>query len=191
MAKNKVRFGLKNVHYAVLTETEDDSGNLTYSWGTPKAWPGAVALSVSPEGDTTDEYADDGIWVTLDSNQGYTGSLETEIIPNDFREEVLGETVGDDGVVTENANVNPKPFALLCEAQGDQTNRRYCFFHTTCQRPGLESNTKQGTPAPDHESIDVTIRPLSDGRVRSYVDSDGSAYSTWFDKVYAPETTTT
>ena len=38
---SKVRFGLKNVHYAVLSETEND-GVISYTWGTPVAVRGAV-----------------------------------------------------------------------------------------------------------------------------------------------------
>lgn len=51
--KNKVKFGLSNVHIAKITETE---GEITY--GTPFAMPGAVGLNADPEGDTTTFYAD-------------------------------------------------------------------------------------------------------------------------------------
>ena len=52
MAENKVKFGLKNVHYAVRT-----SGGA----GTVKSVPGAVNLSLSPQGDTNKFYADNRI----------------------------------------------------------------------------------------------------------------------------------
>ena len=47
MASNKVKFGLKNVHYALVTETES-GGVITSSYATPVAWKGAVNLEVNP-----------------------------------------------------------------------------------------------------------------------------------------------
>ena len=49
MAANKIRYGLKNVHFAKLTETVDSTtGAVTYSYATPVAWPGAVSLNLEP-----------------------------------------------------------------------------------------------------------------------------------------------
>ena len=44
---NKVKFGLKNCHYAKATFDED--GNVTYE--KPIRMPGAVSLSMDPEGE--------------------------------------------------------------------------------------------------------------------------------------------
>ena len=41
-ARNKVEFGLRNVHYAVITEGDD--GAITY--GTPTKIPGAVSITI-------------------------------------------------------------------------------------------------------------------------------------------------
>ena len=45
MTENKVQFNLKNVHYALLTETITE-GTVGYSWAVPVRVPGAVNLSL-------------------------------------------------------------------------------------------------------------------------------------------------
>ena len=48
---NKIKYNLKNVHAAVLTETTTSTGT-TYSYDTPEPIPGAVSISLDAEGDT-------------------------------------------------------------------------------------------------------------------------------------------
>ena len=54
---NKVKFGLKNVHYAPITE--DESG---VTFGTPKRLPGAVNLTLDVQGEEVEFEADDVIY---------------------------------------------------------------------------------------------------------------------------------
>ena len=53
--ENKVQFGLKNVHYAVL------NGSV---YAEPVSVPGAVNLSMDAEGDMQKFYADDVAYIT-------------------------------------------------------------------------------------------------------------------------------
>ena len=68
--KNKVKFGLSNVHIAKITEAD---GVITY--GTPFAMPGAISLTADPAGDTTPFYADNIKYYIATSNQGYEGDF--------------------------------------------------------------------------------------------------------------------
>ena len=92
MAENKVIYGLKNCHYAVISEDEM-TGDLIY--GTPVALKGAVEISLEPRGETSDFYADDMLYHTTVSNAGYEATLTVANITNEFRQDVLGEEQGD------------------------------------------------------------------------------------------------
>ena len=83
---NKVKYNLKNVHVAVLTKTTEG-----YSYATPKHIPGAVSLSLDPEGDSNPFYADGIVYFRSTSNNGYSGDLEMALIPEWFFTDVLKE----------------------------------------------------------------------------------------------------
>ena len=56
--KNKVKFGLNKVHFAMCHI--DDDGNATYD--TPVRIPGGVSLSVNPSGEPENFYADNRVY---------------------------------------------------------------------------------------------------------------------------------
>ena len=109
---NKVKFGLKNCHYAKAT-LDPDTNEVTFA--TPAAIPGAVNLSLDPEGDTEPFYADDMVYYTTVANNGYSGDLEIALIPDSFRKDILKETEDTNGVMIEDSTVEPEYFALLFE----------------------------------------------------------------------------
>ena len=102
---NKVKFGLKNCHYAKAT-LDPDTNEVTFA--TPVAIPGAVNLSLDPEGDTEPFYADDMVYYTTVANNGYSGDLEIALIPDSFRKDILKETEDSNGVLIEDSTVEPE-----------------------------------------------------------------------------------
>lgn len=187
MSENKVRFNLKNVHYAVVTETVSTTGVVSYSFATPVAVRGAVSLDLSQEGETSPFYADGIVFYNAISNMGYTGTLEMARFSDKMMKEVWGDTLGTTSkVLTENANVNPKSFALLYQIDGDADEEYYCLYNVSGSRPNIGSQTNEATKEPQTQSIDISAIPLADGRVlaRTTADTPSATKTAWFTTVF-------
>lgn len=151
---NKVNFGLTNVHYAVITEEPD--GTFTYS--TPKRIHCAVSMSETVVGESTKFYADNGVCYAASSNQGYEQTYTFARIPDEFRVDVLGETLVNGGLY-ENANAKPKSFAILFEIDGDAEADKFVYYNCTATRPGTSSSTKTDTIEVNTNELTITASP--------------------------------
>lgn len=188
MPENKVIFGLKNCHYSVVSEDEV-TGSLVY--GTPIALKGGVEISLEPRGETSDFYADDILYYTTSTNAGYEATLTVANITNEFRTDVLGETMGDtDMVMTENTNQRANKIAFLFEFDGDQKAVRHVLYNCTVTRPSLTSATKTETAEPQPQELTLISAPREDGIVKrsTTVDTPDTVYNAWYGTVYEPAT---
>ena len=150
MPKDKVLFNLKNVHYA--KQTASDDGAVTFA--TPVAVPGAVSLSLDAEGDVSKFYADGVVYYVCQSNNGYSGDFEVAMFPEQMMLDIWGMTKSKNGLIVENANVQPASFALLFEVDGDTTGRKYVLYNCSATRPGINANTKSETTDPDTQTTE-------------------------------------
>lgn len=184
---NKVKFGLKNVYYALATIDETDN---TATYSTPVKMNGAVSLSLEAQGDTTKFFADDGVYFSAVANNGYEGDLELALVPDSFKTDVLGEVKDGAGVMFDNTNAEQKHFALLFEFSGDKEGRRHAMFNCTASRPSVSSTTKAESIEVQTETITVTAAQIHLAALDSDVSKASctpteAAYSTWFQEVYA------
>ena len=185
---NKVKYNLKNVHAAKLTETVKD-GTSTFSYGTPKAIPGAVSISLDAEGESSPFYADGIVYFRSVTNNGYSGDLEMALIPEWFRTEILQEELDGKGVLIEKSdNRESVKFALLFEFDGDVNCIRHVLYNCTSSRPSIESETKEDTIEPGTEKLSITADPRSDGLVKARTGdtTDDETYVNWYKSVYLP-----
>ena len=154
---NKVKYNLKNVHAAKLTETDSD-GTTTFSYAEPKAIPGAVSISLDAEGETSPFYADGIVYFRSVTNNGYSGDLEIALIPEWFRTEILQEKLDAKGVLVENSGVGESvKFALLFEFDGDVNAIRHVLYNCSASRPSIESETKEDTIEPGTETLSIRL----------------------------------
>lgn len=188
---NKVKYGLKNVHYAVATIAAD--GTATYA--TPVLWPGAVNLALSPEGEISKFYADDVAYAQFAANAGYSGDFESALIPEDFKTDVMGWAKDKNGVLYEDSSAAVKHFALLFEFQGDANAVRHVVYNCVAARPSVEGSTTEESIDPKTEKLSITA-----GSIRvSALDKDvpkasventtttKTTYDAWFTAVYQPQ----
>ena len=182
---NKVKYGLKNAHYALLTINEDGS----VSFGTPVPIPGSVSLTMDAQGETSTFYADNMAYYVTATNGGYSGSFEVALIPDSFRTSVLGETLDAEAqVLVENVNNQTSPFALMFEFQGDQKAIRHILYNCTCTRPSVSGSTTTNTSEPTTETMTLTASPLPNGvtKARTTMTTPDIQYAAWYDDVWQP-----
>jgi phi13 family phage major tail protein len=185
--KNKVKFNISNVHYAPITT--DEEGNVT--WDTPVPMPGAVSLSLDPQGEPESFYADGIEYYVINNNQGYDGDLEVAMIPEDFRTNILKETADSNNVLVENATSETGKFALLFEFDGDIRKIRHVLYNCSASRPSMSAKTNEDKREVQTETLTIKSRPLANGYVKAKTGDSTKAtvYNNWYKNVYQPSTT--
>ena len=182
--KNKVKYNLKNTHYAMLSIAEDGS----VSYGTPTAMPGSVSISLDANGEPENFYADGEAYYVINNNMGYNGDLELAMIPESFRTYALKEQLDDKGVLIENAQVELAAFALLFEFDGDQRHIRHVLYNCSASRPGIEGKTNEESREVQTEKLTIKAAPLANGMVKAKTGdtTDATVYNDWYKAVYMP-----
>lgn len=180
---NKVKYGLKNVYYAVATQGA--GGALTY--GTPVAWPGAVNLTMSQVSGESTFYADNVAYFKTEANNGYEGEFESALIPDSFRTDVLGEILDDKGFYVEKSGQPTVEFALLFQFEGDQTATRHCFYRCVASRPDVNGSTVQENVEVQTETLSLSaLARINDQVVKSRCPASADSYESWFTSVQEP-----
>lgn len=182
--KNKVKFNICNVHYALQKIDEDG----TVSFETPVAMPGAVSLSLDANGEPSNFYADGYAYYTISNNMGYEGDLELAMVPESFRTDVLKEELDSKKVLLENANAETANFALLFEFDGDVRKIRHVLYNCSAARPTIESQTNEDEIEVQTETLSITASPLASGYVKAKTgdETDEETYNGWYSAVYMP-----
>lgn len=186
---NKIKYGLKNVHFALATIADD--GSATY--GEPVPFPGAVSLSMDPQGENTPFYADNVVYYISNNNNGYQGDLEMARIIDAFKKDVLKQIEDGKKVLVEDANAEAAHFALLFQFEGDAKATRHVLYNCTAGRPSVSGETKGENKEPQTESSTITATSVYNESLDKDIikaecteASDADVYANWFKNVYVP-----
>jgi phi13 family phage major tail protein len=184
---NKVKYGLKSVYYATATIAAD--GSATYE--TPVAWPGAVSLSLDASGEVTKFRADNINYWIGQANNGYSGDFESALVPDSFKKDVLGYVEDGNGVLIESVDAATKPFALLFQFEGDETETRHVLYYCTASRPSVSGQTTEETIEPQTETISIETGSVYNAGLgvniaKASAKAADTPYATWFEAVYLP-----
>ena len=189
---NKVKYNLKNVHYAVMTNGNVASDG-TATYGTPVPLKGGVSISLDAQGGTNPFYADGIVYYTSVANNGYEGDLEVALLTDAFRKDVLGEVEDGNGVLIEKVDGSPVHFALLFQFDGDDKGIYHCLYNCVAARPSVSGQTKEDTIDPATETVSITATSIYDStlgknivKARSGDSTPDATLNSWFTSVHLP-----
>lgn len=197
MGSNKVKFGLKNVHYALVTETVATDGTVTTTYGDLKALAGAVSLSLSSTGSKSVFRADNEDYYVSWGEGGYEGDLEVARVNEDFLKDVLGYTEDDDKILVESSAAfkTVNYFALVFEFDGDQRETKHCLYKCSASRPDIASQTtgENGNIEPQTETLTLTAVPRGDAdkyiHIQTQETTSTAVVEAWYTAVPTPSFT--
>lgn len=190
---NKIKYGIKNVTIFPATIAAD--GSATY--GTAITVPGAVSISLDPQGDTTPFYADNIVYYQSVANNGYEGDLELAKVPDDVAIAILGMKKDKNNVLYEDANAPVAHFGLAFQFEGDVHAKRHIMYNCVATRHSVASSTKEDSVEPQTESITITANTIyvsaldADIVKASATPSEKAQYDAWFTTAYLPVKPTT
>ena len=186
---NKIKYGLRSVHYAKATIAAD--GSATYT--APVPWPGAVSLSMEPQGENTQFHADNIVYWVGAANNGYEGDLEMARVSDQFKKDILGYIEDGNGILIESADPTVQHFALLFQFEGDQKATRHVLYNCTAGRPNTSGQTKGETTEPQTETVSIVASSVWNetlqkdiAKAETIESSQETAYNAWFENVYQP-----
>lgn len=199
-AKNKVKFGLSRLYRAKLTRGEDG----TVTFGSPIAMPGAVSMTVTPEGEEGSPfYADNGIYYQGDDvNGGYTLEFNVAMLDAEAKRDIYNETLDEaTGVQYEVVDAKIPEWAYICQVEGDVYPLGMVFYACKASRNETSANTKGESTEVDTDTftvkagaIAVEIGDETKSITKGYIEgteANKAKYKAFFEGVVVPTGTPT
>lgn len=183
MAKNKVEFGISNLH--VGTYTVDDQNAVTM--GKPYHQNGAVGFAPEQDSENNVAYADDISYWSEYTEGPFEGDLTVMLFDPEFKTQFLGYVTTNKGGIGQVKNAVKPSVYIAFEVKGDAEKRRVIFYNCTLGSIGREYNTIEESKEPVNETIPVTcIGDNATGLTMETLKPGDSGYDTLFTAPTAP-----
>ena len=183
MAKNKVQFGISQLHVGTYTVAE--GGTITL--GTPYHQAGAVSFSPEEDSERNDFYADNVPYWSGYSGGTIEGDLEVALFDDEFKTQFLGyKTLTNGGLANVKNATKPNVFVAF-QVEGDAEARRVILYNCALGAITREYNTIEDSKEPATETIPVTCNGDNTSGVTMAVLKPGDdGYDTLFTAPTAP-----
>mgnify|MGYP003316365302 CR=1 FL=1 len=174
---NKVEFGISNLHIGTYTVSAEG----VVTMGTPITQPGAISLSLDPEEENSELFADNTKFWSEYSDQGFSGSVNVAKFSDEFKKAFLGYVELADGGIAKNKYAKKPEVYIAFQAEGDAEGRRMILYNVTLGGIQREFNTTEATKTPDTETINMTVvGDNTTGLTKVGYTKDKTGYNTLF-----------
>ena len=183
MAKNKVEFGISNLHVGTYTVADDG----TVTMGTPYHQKGAVSFSPEQDSDNNVAYADDIAYWSEYTEGPFEGDLEVMLYDDEFKTQFLGYVTTNKGGLGQVKNATKPNVYIAFEVKGDKEKRRCIFYNCSLGAIKREYNTIEENKEPVTETLGVTCTgDDAFGLTKETLKPGDTGYATLFTEPTAP-----
>jgi phi13 family phage major tail protein len=179
--KNKVQFGLSNVHYAKIL-SEDENGVPTYenTWHPLKY---VTEATCDVETSNSSQYADDIKIYDVNEITSAQVNLTFSVLDEDFKKAILGYVEASNGMLLQTKD-KKNDVALAFTFKGDKNNTIRCFFKcSVADSDDASHSTNTDSVSFATDSIQLTAYFIKVGNhevLKGDLKSSATAYATFF-----------
>lgn len=149
---NKVEFGISNLWVGTYSE----SGS-TATLGTPYHQAGARSLTLDAETSENKYYADDVVYWSDYSDNGFSGELTCALFSDEFKTTFMGYVELSDGGFAQVKNATKPNTYIMFEGKGDSKHRRFILLNVSLGAISREYSTVEENKEPVEEKIPITV----------------------------------
>lgn len=183
MAKNKVEFGISNLHVGAYNVADDG----TVTMGTPYHQAGAISFSPEQDSNENNSYADNIAYWSEYSEGPFSGDLVTMLFDDEFKTQFLGYVTTNKGGIGQVKNAVKKKVYIAFEILGDKEKRRAIFYNCSLGAITREYATVEEEKEPANETLPITcVGDNASGLYKETLKPGDAGYDTLFTNPTAP-----